>query len=137
MMKMMVIDGIANRMLQVHPSNPVCFFCEVMLRLFDVKYDKEFASKKLYPKWEDPTGYFIDEKENYYTPRDMLKLFGMNVKEAVNRVLPLFSDIKNPGAFVDCILDGGLQGKREMRKMISDLKKGSEILAKLISGKGQ
>jgi hypothetical protein len=145
-MRQLVDDGIADHLVEVHPSNPVCFFCEVMLKLFDIRYDEEFVSNKLFPKWRDPTGLVPasadkssskrskgeqgearTKERKYFTPRAMLQQFGMDVAEAVARVLPLFKDVDKPEQFVQRILDGGLQG-RELAKMIKDLKQASGTL---------
>jgi hypothetical protein len=145
-MEALAHEGIADELLEIHPSIPVCFFCEVMLRLFDVRYREKFVSKKLFPKWKDPSGLVQTPgegkkrskgehgekkpKRRYFTPRQMLELSGMSVEGAVARALPLFADLKPEDAqtLIQRILDGGLQGK-ELRRMIGDLKRGSALLA--------
>lgn len=129
-MDQMVSQGIMDAMLHVHPSQSVCFFCEVMLRLFNVNYDQSFTDKRMFGNWVDPTGMFRDEENDGlpHTPRTMLQLFSMDVEEAVQRVLPLFQSLDNPRQFVDRILDGSLQGG-ELKKLVQDLKNGSKELA--------
>jgi hypothetical protein len=128
-MQSLVDSGLVNVMLHVHPSQPVCFFCEVMLRLFNVEYDREFVDRRMFPGWIDPSGYFKTGEQRYFTPRMMLELFGIDVEAAALRILPLFADVDEPKTFVRRILEGELQGQ-ELKAMIRDLKKASPTLAK-------
>ena len=72
----------------------------------------------------------VDEERNYYTPQQMLAKFHFNIDEAIERVLPLFSDIAedNKIDFINRILGGDLQSIKTMRKLIKDLKNASEML---------
>lgn len=128
-MERLVRDGVAERVLQIHPSRPVCFFCEVMLRLFGVRYDESYVSKKMGPKWKDPSRFVEGGEKGHYTPRELLEEFGIDVGEAVERVLPLFNDVQagDRERFVQRILDGGLQ-PAELRTMINDLNAASATL---------
>lgn len=128
-MQSLVDTGLVNVMLHVQPSQPVCFFCEVMLRLFNVEYDRAFVDRRMFPGWIDPSGYFQTENQRYFTPRMMLELFGIDAEAAAQRILPLFADVDEPETFVRRILEGELQGK-ELKTMIRDLKQASPSLAK-------
>jgi hypothetical protein len=128
-MRRLVEDGAAVRLLEIQPSNPVCFFCEVMLRLFNVEYDHAYVSKKVHPKWKEPSGH-IEYEETALTPRAMLERFGMDVNEAVARIRPLFEDVEDRVgvAFANRILDGRLHG-RDLGALIKDLKLASATIA--------
>jgi len=123
-------EGVPEHILEIHPSNPVCFFCEVMLRLFGVRYDETFVSKSMHGKWKDPSAWVADDDHpRGYTPAEMLEAFGLDEDEAVERILPLFADLDDPESFARRVLAGELSG-RDLARMIRDLKKGSESLAR-------
>lgn len=123
-------EGVHEHILEIHPSNPVCFFCEVMLRLFGVRYDETYVSKSMHGKWKDPSAWVADDEHpGGYTPAEMLEAFGLDEDEAVERILPLFADLDDPESFARRVLNGELSG-RDLARMIKDLKAGSETLAK-------
>lgn len=117
-------------LLKAHPSQPVCFFCEVMLSLFGIAYDLRFVDKKLYPKWIDPTGFFQDHNGTYHTPAALLKLLGMDVGTAAGRLRHLFRDVENPRPFIEKILGGHLQSATQKQQFTKDLLEASPSLRK-------
>jgi hypothetical protein len=125
------IRGTSARLEEMGASQEICFLCEIVMTTLGVAYDAAHISKRLYPKWEDPTGKF-KPGETFLTMKAALKTLGVPEKEAKERLVARLSKEMGDAqaeAFATRILAGELQTKKGQGKLLRDLKAVPKIAA--------